>query len=613
MSTNQSLWQARADALFNTTRTAKEDITGMQKIVNIMTDFGSELTVDDVRSMVSNNIGPDIFPETRPIIELEKGEPILNNRLITLDALLTCLDAFAHKQWAFFHNGFERNGGNNKKGYLSYSKRYPEELVYRATLDQIAFDLEVVQKAFTQSLRVGNSPEALKAIRLADKYVAFLLNLVDTPDESRRETAPQLINKTAAVTYMGKSFQARIVPYAPVALIGVPTTIVHSLDYDTKGMLCLDENGEPYPEDFSGEKICHDAQGVPNPRLNVRDFLAISHEVGHYIFRHGAIKVGTRDMSVSRAVYNLTPSLPAWLDDWVEEIFSDVFAAVTAGGAAGETAREIQLDNDPARLLAYDAHYPFGALRPYIYSDVLHLIDHTIETDSGDLLAPEKIWTGQVLERLWTGELAVRGINMDTMVTIGQQTYTLEKVRSHVLSAITSCLLVLARQYQEQTIETVGQIVSTRPFLRRRLRNNFAVEVGTSTTLPDWQLDKKIVEQLPRKLEDIPFDVKSFTTQLRQLLHRETAPPMLRLELDHSVKDTKWQLSDNGNPLPFTGVVGETVRVLGGNVRDIYLELLARPNSRFTTDRLPPEIWEVVFSMNGWTTGGPENDPVDPV
>jgi hypothetical protein len=290
----------------------------------------------------------------------------------TLRNLLTCLQAFAQDQYEFFRDGFV-NGDfvpGSKLRYLETSVIYPPEYVLRTTLDQIAFDLGVIQRAFNQRMPGPDSQQASETLATADKLARQALE---------RAKVGGLLNDTTAITYFQKQAAIRVIPYASVALIGVPFTAIYA-----------------------------NANSA-----NVRDLLAIPHEVGHYVFWHGKQK-GDR---LKGKMYREMPPESLRYDHWLEEIFADTYGCLVAGPVIGLDFQELQMDELPDRFTSDDGEHPVPALRPYIYADILKSMQ--LETAgktqqvkaAGETLAG--IWESQLKKRNGSGKFKLKRHSSD--------------------------------------------------------------------------------------------------------------------------------------------------------------------------------------------------------
>lgn len=245
----------------------------------------------------------------------------------TIQSLVDCLHAFGKSQYKFFYDGF-----NGKK--LLPSMDYPAEAVMRATIDQVAFDIDLFQTAVTQR----QNKKARPTLELADKLAQIALDIAFQ--------SKLLKEKCTAVTYFNKTPLVRVIPYAPVALIGVPMTSIQT----------------------------------------PRDLLAIPHEVGHYVFFHAP--------GLFADLHQLTPIDPNWATHWIEEIFADTFGALIAGPVAGTSFQDLMFDNAYEDFVADNGHHPVDAIRPYGIDRALDLLGYDKAANALDTR-----WTSLLLQR----------------------------------------------------------------------------------------------------------------------------------------------------------------------------------------------------------------------
>ena len=237
---------------------------------------------------------------------------------VVIKGTLNRLLGFSKKQFDFFNNGF-------KSEQLIDSTNYKAEYALRRTLDQIAYDLEVLQRARNQ--RLSSSAQERNALALADKVGYEAL---------KPAIKGNILGKTAVITYFQKTADVRVVPYAPVALIGIPYSCV----------------------DFEN---------------NARDFLAIPHEIGHYVFQHA--KHPTNNIRLKALLHSIITEEPNWRNAWLEEIFADVYGAIVAGPAIALDFQEYLFDN--LDLTDDDGVHPVSAIRPDIYTHTLSKLKGT--------------------------------------------------------------------------------------------------------------------------------------------------------------------------------------------------------------------------------------------
>jgi hypothetical protein len=132
---------------------------------------------------------------------------------------------------------------------------------------------------------------------------------------------------TRLITYFQKNVSIRVIPYASVALIGIPYTTINAS----------------------------------------KDFLAIPHEVGHYLYWKGIVNGHTIQQELSISV----PKNPAWCFDWLEETFADVYGCLIAGPTIALSFQDLQLRRTPKEFIKNDEEHPVPILRPNIYNKVL--------------------------------------------------------------------------------------------------------------------------------------------------------------------------------------------------------------------------------------------------
>ncbi|WP_420641624.1 hypothetical protein [Candidatus Leptofilum sp.] len=224
-----------------------------------------------------------------------------------LSELLLHLKTFGEGHFNYFHDLFVDPSKE--------SKDYPPEYVYSLILDQISFDLTVIEQAANQ--RLSQSPKLYNTLKKADGMAKLALAPAFNDFE---------LGDTIFITYFQKSASIRVIPYASVALIGIPyTTLTES-----------------------------------------RDFLAIPHEVGHYLYWRGEVNGRSLQQVLTQAVSKNTD----WFD-WLEEIFADVFGCLVAGPVIALSFQDLQLRRTPADFIEDDGEHPVPILRPNIYTQVL--------------------------------------------------------------------------------------------------------------------------------------------------------------------------------------------------------------------------------------------------
>ncbi len=228
-------------------------------------------------------------------------------RKTTILSLIQQLEQFGQSQMDFFKQGFV---AGFKEGptttFLSPEKEYPPDFALSVTIQQIGFDIDAIEKCIGQRSR--EQALILQKLQLADSLA------YQAVEPAIKHTA--LDAQTTVITYFQKSPNIRVIPYAPVLLVGIPFSCIN----------------QP------------------------RDFLAIPHEVGHYVFWHGAL--------------NKLGNFPTvWCENWYEEIFADIYGALVAGPVIGLDFQELQAARNTKDFFDDDGEHPAPVIRPFIHSN----------------------------------------------------------------------------------------------------------------------------------------------------------------------------------------------------------------------------------------------------
>ncbi len=299
-------------------------------------------------------------------------------RLKTLRPMLLCLKAFAGKRFDDFHSGFLSTR-------LTTWPDFPPDAVFSIIQDQIGFDVDVINRAILQ--RVSGTSLMKERLALADRLAWSALQLAVSAGLLQPD------KKLTAVTYFQKSPNIRVIPYAPVALVGVP---------------------------YSCQQLD-------------RDLLATPHEVGHYVFWHGTYSgVTLREYLVSQLGEKSAPDYQLLLQ-WLEEIFADVYGTCVAGPVLALDFQDLQLHTSRQQFVTDDGDHPVPVLRPYLQLQILRKRDPANWGAWADVL--ERNWTVRLEEReqidhLDAKDLTDRGRKLDYFVT-NNQTETIAETISN--------------------------------------------------------------------------------------------------------------------------------------------------------------------------------------
>ena len=237
----------------------------------------------------------------------------------------------------FGQNHFDFFAGLYRGKTLNSSDNFPPEYVMRQVIARIAEDAQVIQNCIDQRRPRIIRGESVQAAQLL-QALEFEQNVLLTADKlAWAALRPAIDGKllpelTTAITYFQKATTIRVIPYASVALIGIPIT-------------CLQ---------------------------NPIDFLAIPHEVGHYVYWNS----GTFPYDKTKSLYaRLSEGLPqnaeTWIKRWSQEIFADTYGALVAQGAIARSFQDLEDESAKDEFVEDDKRHPSPLVRPDIYADVI--------------------------------------------------------------------------------------------------------------------------------------------------------------------------------------------------------------------------------------------------
>jgi hypothetical protein len=255
----------------------------------------------------------------------EKGAAF--DRRPTVVEMLRRLSDFARIHFDFF---FERLALGKKEPELTSSPDYPPESAFFAIVTQVARDLEVISLAGFQRLHADDL--MLAKLNRADQlsYKA-LQHTFDSFLKRDHTVEPQ-----TALSYFQKVPAIRVLPYAPVAIVGIPFASLGS-----------DE-----------------------------DLLAIPHEIGHYVFWHGNQTGFVKpEKPLRQEVWgwfdDASPKFNPAYKDWAEELFADVYGCMVAQERIAHDFQELTRANADKKFFKNDGEHPIPLIRPRIYHRVL--------------------------------------------------------------------------------------------------------------------------------------------------------------------------------------------------------------------------------------------------
>ncbi|WP_420632074.1 hypothetical protein [Candidatus Leptofilum sp.] len=238
--------------------------------------------------------------------------------------LLEALKNFSKQGFTFFMDGYYH------KKNLPVAPGCPPRSVMRTIVNQVSFDLSVIQDAVNQRRRLlGRSTQQSRAVAMADQLANMALGMA--VDEGF------LPEDTAVVTYLAKNIRARLIPYFDALLISIAYASI--------------QNG------------IHPS----------RDYLAIPHEIGHHLYwngRHPRKDIELREELLQNAA-NAGIQAGDWRLNWLEEIFCDTYALLLAGPVIVLDFQDM-LDDDMSSHFREDTDkHPIPEIRPFIQTNIL--------------------------------------------------------------------------------------------------------------------------------------------------------------------------------------------------------------------------------------------------
>ncbi len=281
--------------------------------------------------------------------------------------LFKILQTFGGKQFEFFlahlRNGTlpSLNTIAESSPFKEYSLSYPiDDYILQTILDQILNDMLVIQRAQEQRIvSVNNSQQNIRDIwELADGLAFHGL-----------QQSEALLAKTfwgtatpTVLTYLQKNPNVRVIPYAPVAVVGIPLT----------------------------------ASTVPT------DLLATAHELGHFLYWQGVTEQNQPYwFALREALEGADPKLLT--RRWQEEIFADVIGLLIGGPVVAYSFQDLQLQMIGETFVKDNGAHPSPAIRPWVYTQALSELKDRLENNDFETAAQQleerwqQVWTDRHL------------------------------------------------------------------------------------------------------------------------------------------------------------------------------------------------------------------------
>lgn len=282
----------------------------------------------------------------------------------TIFEVLSQLQKFATGQFRFFYDGFYNKAfvdltaipDDRTFAFPRFITGHSiERHVLHNTLQQIAEDTLVIQQASEQRLisRIG----ADVGLPGNEKISLTLVDVDKLAFTALRMVSHYLANqKQTVLTYFRRSASIRVIPYAPVAMIGIPVTTI----------------------------------GLNSGIGVAEDLLAIPHEVAHHLYWNGRTALGKR---IPGELLTHIVDNPA--SHWLEEIFADVVGCLIGGPAVARSFIDLQLTSIAADFVHIHDPHPTPALRPLIYAYALEKIGFV-----NSAAAVRAVWQTYLNERM---------------------------------------------------------------------------------------------------------------------------------------------------------------------------------------------------------------------
>jgi hypothetical protein len=451
------------------------------------------------------------------------------SRVPTLSSLIKSLQAFGRSQFYFFYNGVKTDSP------YTFANFQPEH-AFSVILDQIAIDLNCLQLAATQRVIANSNPAWRETLEKADRFAWRCLPYAEQGSDK---------TDTTAITYFQKFPSIRVIPYAPVALIGIP---------------------------FS-------CATVP------QDYLAIPHEVGHYMYWH---KFRSKFSTELSRLANDDARFVNELNHWAEEIFADVYGCSIAGPVIAADFQDLQLRFSEEEFVVDDGEHPVPAIRPMIYRRILQ----TLQERNSELAKPYRVDAAELttLDERWQQKLrereleSVDGSNF-TVAKLSSATKQPTLVSFPGMEKVILAALNVLRENIKSTPEKFDPVLSQRWWVN-----------GSSQ---DGDLNR--------------YALDLYQQFGANLLAMDSQPPR-----ELVVKETGADLSDAIKPIPVSVVDLEpnsktsltplwvawakNEYPLLGDPENIVGQIAAEENNK---DGSKQRAWKPVLSASDWGTKGP--------
>ena len=490
--------------------------------------------------------------------------------IIALEQAAACLRKFALHHYIFFDAGFSWLDGIDHDHYETQILDTLDNSELKASMKQAYSDIR-------KKLGKDNTWKLIPSEEFHSGYVKYHVTrrMVDDFDSivtvfaQRQEDSPIVLTKfhsldlvakhwfpksddvsfwiaegVLPVTYMRSNTLIRITPYSKVAFIGLPVSI---------GFV-----------------------------RGVKEWIAIAHEVGHYVYWNGRLKnssTGSTDFIpqiINQLIMN--ERFAPYIDDWAEEIFADIYACIVAGPVAAYHMQDRLGRFSRTEMLEDDGTYPLPILRPQIYYRALMELGFNESTI-------EKI------KDEWKDTLKAARLSSQRFDNKGRSLMDIERELVRFVNAVITSIpnvKTLVSQWNSADLQT-------NPHDRKELFNIYEGEIreiisslgptpGEDTDTPWWQPAFEFVNNFLRLWRPYVSVPSAF-----EGIFEGTAD----YDPDASSCDPTW--------IEWVATLVDTVDVEGDNCGGVdeisYYICKEKP--------IPIATWLKVLQANGWTTEGP--------
>jgi hypothetical protein len=261
---------------------------------------------------------------------------------------------------------------------------FSQSYIYSQLLSHISTDINIVQQALFQ-----RRLDPVENQTTHQGYVLQVGGVLANAALQKVKSSGLLSTHVVPLTYLQNRIDIRLIPYYDVVLISIPYGVMNS---DCKWL--------------------------------ATDYLAIPHEIGHYLFWWGKIPDGSeseksntlmapdavQQISIEKkdkrpiireTLERTTAAEPKWVKTWLEEMFADAVSCLIAGPVSIIGFQELMTSSSPELLQKHfhdDHAHPFPSLRPLIQTALLRKLNHFEKAAA----ALDKNWNSWVAEN-WPG------------------------------------------------------------------------------------------------------------------------------------------------------------------------------------------------------------------